>query len=96
MIYTNKIYIVKSRKGISGFRSETEFHTFMVRGDKARSNKGWYESIDPYCPRNFRNSMFEICDGHLPGYRPTVSPDAAYEYVSNTPGGQCELVEPNQ
>jgi hypothetical protein len=91
-IYSNRIYLVKSRPGISGFVEFDKWEYRLINGMKLQRNKSWYEVVTCLDTVEISNNKhikatnkYFLEDGHLPGHLPKVSLVDAYVWLIDNP-----------
>lgn len=87
-IYKNRQYILAVIPGISGFQRWDEREYYVVSGLKAKNNR--VDIIAEWTP--CADEQYELCDGHLPGYRPVGGILEVLAFLEREPYQMCLAV----
>ena len=80
-IYSNRLYVLETTPGLSGFKRYDEKEHHVVSGQMARLNR--YDVIGEYTPS--LEDTFRIENGRLPEYQPTADGLKVVEIIKTNP-----------
>ena len=87
-IYKDKLYIVKTHPGCSGFVQYDKWQYSLITGKKLQRNRTWYEIDNMPLSGKFK---YFLENGLLPDYQPKVSFQEACNWLIENPYSKVRI-----